>query len=370
MMVEHPGGALFVSGYGGTLTPKRAPHLWKSTDGGSTWAKVDVGTPEEGAYGNSCVDLAVAPDGTLYFVTMGFDRDEGAGKHVTIGVSHDVGESWSWTYLSRDQFDDRPWVEVAPDGTAHVIWNDGAGVSHAVSSDGGRTWIERSRIHPQGGSSHLAVGPNGEVAVSITPLSASGNQFDEGVELIAVSTDGGQSWEKHRAPGNRKWGSKLDDPEAVPRWVEPIAWDSGGALHALWSEGQDLWLGRSSDRGQTWSSWPIAHDDELVFFPYLVARGPGELAATWFSGRIGEFEAHAALVLVPKGDREEEPRLLASEPFLPDSWVLREGSRVRDTAGEYLPVTFLADGDLAVASTIQDAEAERFGFSWWRIEIR
>ena len=49
MMVELPGGALFLSGYGGTLTPKRAPNLWKSTDGGAMWARVEVGTPEEGA---------------------------------------------------------------------------------------------------------------------------------------------------------------------------------------------------------------------------------------------------------------------------------------------------------------------------------
>ena len=188
--------------------------------------------------------------------------------------------------------------------------------------------------------------------------------------LIAVSTDGGDSWEKHPKPGNRVWSDGFDDPAAVPRWVEPIAWDSEAVLYSLWSEGHDLWLGRSSDRGQTWSSWPVEHDDELVFYPFLVAGPSGQLAATWFSGRLGEFEAHAALFLPAAGDPEEKPRLLGSAPFLPDSWVLAEDSRIRDTAGEYLPVAFLADGDLAVVTTIQDVEAERFGFSWRRIGIR
>ena len=110
-------------------------------------------------------------------------------------------------------------------------------------------------------------------------------------------------------------------------------------------------------------------DEGIAFFPYLVAGAAGELAATWFSGRLGEFEAHAALLLVPSND-DDDLGVLSSEHFLPDSWMEVEGTRIRDTAGEYLPVAFLSDGDLAVATTIQNDETYRFGFSWWRIDIR
>jgi len=34
---------------------------------------------------------------------------------------------------------------IAPDGTAHVIWNDNNGVYHTVSEDGGLTWNASSR---------------------------------------------------------------------------------------------------------------------------------------------------------------------------------------------------------------------------------
>jgi hypothetical protein len=169
MAVEHPNGTLFVSGMG-----ESTPTLWQSRNRGTTWTLVDVGTEAQGAIGNSDVDLAVARDGTLYFATMVYDRKANEGMSISIGVSKDAGASWAWTPLSKTRFDDRPWVEVAPDGTAHVIWNDGSGVSHAVSQDGGVTWTERAKIHPQGGSSHLAVGPNGEIAVRVTPMSASG----------------------------------------------------------------------------------------------------------------------------------------------------------------------------------------------------
>src|SRR6185503_13519612 len=68
MIIEHPDGTLFVSGYG-----ESTPMLWKSSDRGASWTQVNVGTESDGAVGNSDVDLAVARDGTLYFVTMFFD---------------------------------------------------------------------------------------------------------------------------------------------------------------------------------------------------------------------------------------------------------------------------------------------------------
>lgn len=155
-IVEHPSGALFVSGYG-----SGRPTLWKSLDRGARWARVSVGTEAQGAVGNSDVDLAVAGDGTLYYAAMGYNRRAGEGTSVVVGVSGDAGATWSWKVVSKNHFDDRPWVEVAPDGTAHVIWNDGAGVNHSVSRDRGASWAKVGRVHDWGCSSHLAVGPNG-----------------------------------------------------------------------------------------------------------------------------------------------------------------------------------------------------------------
>lgn len=148
MVVEHPSGALFVAGY-------RAgrPTLWKSLDRGRSWARVHVGAEADGAVGNSDVDLAAARDGTLYFVSMGYNRRAGEGTSIAVGVSRDAGTTWRWNVVSRNRFDDRPWVEVAPDGTAHLIWNDGAGVNHAVSRDRGATWDRLPRVHDMGARS-------------------------------------------------------------------------------------------------------------------------------------------------------------------------------------------------------------------------
>ena len=371
MIVEHPDGTLFVSGYGAAfMSGKRTDEatLWKSRDGGTTWARVNVGTEADGAVGNSDVDLAVASDGTLYFATLVFDPMVNEGKQISIGVSNDVGATWKWTLLSKTRFDDRPWVKVAPDGTAHVIWNDGHGVCHAVSQDGGFTWTERARVHPLGGSSHLAVGPKGEVAVRVVPISAAGSKYDEGVDLIAVSIDGGITWREEAAPGYREWSPGGYFP--VPRWVEPLARDARGALYSLWTNLKGVWLARSIDQGATWTTWRLAESPEVPYYPYLVAGGAGELAATWFSGWTKTWQAHAARIDVGEGGAP--PRVVESPPFKPDSWqqnrIWPEDPQTPDPAGEYLAVSFLQNGGLVVVSPIQNKRENRFGFSLWKVE--
>src|SRR2546430_12831255 len=61
MLVEHPDGSLFVAGYG-----EPRPTVWKSHDRGVTRARVDAGREGHGAHGNSDVDIAVSPGGTVY----------------------------------------------------------------------------------------------------------------------------------------------------------------------------------------------------------------------------------------------------------------------------------------------------------------
>ncbi len=370
MVVQHPGGALFVTGYWDPM-----PRLWKSSDLGATWNAVTVGTAKDGAAGNSDVDLAVAPDGTLYFVTMVFDRARLEGASVHVAVSHDTGSTWAWTELSRTRFDDRPWVEAAPDGTAHVIWNDGAGVSHAMSTDAGRTWTEQGRPSMLGGSSHLAVGPKGELAVRLVPLSASGNRFTAGVDSLVVSADRGATWTRYPAPGRREWHPMVDTTTKPaqwsvaeqPHWVEPLAWDDTGALYSFWADGRSLWLARSVDRGAQWTSWKVADAEATPYYPYLIARGHGDLAASWFSGKGDSLRAHVARFRVPADSGA--PAVVIAPAFTIESLALAffPNQKVEpDPAGEYLALAFLKDGSLGLVAPLQHMAAKRLGFTWRR----
>lgn len=383
MVVELRDGTLFVSGYDNDS--KKSPALWRSRDRGATWESVNVGSQADGAIGDSDVDLAVAPDDTLYFVALTYDVKKEQGVRIAVGASKDAGAKWSWKVLSENLYDDRPWVGVAPDRTAHVIWSDGSGVRYAVSQDGGASWNLRSQIHEQGGSSHLAIGPHGEIAVRITPSSAGGDKFTPGVDLIALSRDGGKTWQKHPAPGERDWSP--DENKGTPRWVEPLAWDEDGALYSLWGSQEGLWLARSSDQGETWTNWHIVERNEVSYYPYLTARGHGELAATWFSGKDDTLQAHVATIHVGHG--KALPQVIESQPFQPEIWNRRPLVH-RATGGEYIPTIFLRSEGLGVvtpiqsvvgieeivarqkagATAIQTNPEKRFGFKWWKFAER
>ncbi len=405
MVVQHPGGDLFVSGAGEPFVSDseyyarpsywdsfRRDRLWKSHDNGATWSRVDLGPSAEGVIGNSDMDLAVAPDGTLYYVSMTWVETIGEGQQIAIGVSRDIGETWRWNVLSKHRYDDRPWVDVARDGTVHVVWNDGEGVQHVVSRDAGATWSQPALVYRHAGSSHLAVGPNGEVAVRLIPWAASHNFRNPAVDAIAVSTDAGVHWKLSPAPGQRNWGtwrvgavhSRLDDGAemftgdratrrssgtGIPRWVEPLAWDGEGRLYALWAEPTGMWLAQSADRGTTWDKWQIVQSSARCYYPYVVAHGDGELAASWHCGEGDALRWQAAQITMGHGGAP--PRVMVSSPleldaFEPDG--LRHDGVRRATAGEYLPPVFLRDGSFGVVTPMQGTV--RNGFTWWRFESR
>ncbi len=372
MVLRHPGGALFVTGYWDTIPP-----IFKSTDNGATWARLDVGAARDGAFGNSDCDLAVGPDGTLYLITLVYDRRAMRGVSVHVGVSRDLGITWKWTQHSKADLDDRPWIDAAPDGTVHAIWNDGAGVRIVTSSDTGRTWKDQGRVHSQGGSSFLAVGPHGEVAVRIIPPSAANLAYHAGVDLVGVSTDRGATWTRHQGPGGIAFKPMWDTtvtprkfaPGPQPHWVEPLAWDSAGALYSVWAKDRDVWIGRSSDRGATWRSWKIATPDSLPYYPYLIARRNGEIAASWLTGQGAGLRANLASIRVSADT--SAPVVTMAPAFQFESYMLPgfgpEG--VREPAGEYLPMVFLPDESLGVVTPLQNAGAKRMGFTWRRYTV-
>ena len=375
-LLHHRSGALFVAGYGrdddGEI--QATPRLWRSDDGGTSWHRVDVGSVAQGAVGNSDTSLAEGPDGTIYYASLSFDRagkqgNSWSGGGVSIGVSHDVGRTWRWTALSRNQHDDRPWISVDGMGTAHVVWNDGEHIYHSTSADRGFSWTAPTSIHAGGGSSHMTVGLQGQIAVRITPIGAAGSVYHDHTDVVAVSTDAGRSWREHAVPGVRQW---LGEEASVPRWVEPLAWDASGRLYLLWTQADGVHLACSTDQAATWQSWVVERpkDDDIPYYPNLIARGDGELAATWYFGAGTGVKWKAALIRVAKGHIASA---IVSDPVSADAWVPSTQEtfpRIRTSAGEYTGLAWGPNGSISAATPIQDADGHRFGFAYYRFEER
>ena len=371
MLAQHPSGDLFVAGY---RNASDEPQLWRSDDGGKTWKSVNVGNRENGADGNSDVDLIIDREGVIYFVTMRYtripptlenlDSIQLQGEHIAIGVSEDRGGTWRWEYLSKNAYDDRPWVEVASDGSVHVIWNDGNGIHYVQSQDRGKTWIEQPQIYIQGGSSHFAAGPDGYLAVRVSPLSASGFTYHAGIDLIRLSNDLGSTWSTIPLPeGNRIWSSDLS--QGILRWVEPLAWDRDNTLYHIWSEGKILKLGITEDLGKTWTIYEIETSEDTIYYPFLSIQHD-VISCSWVSGFEADLRHHAAVIHITGS----EVNLSKLEPLLLDEIKGRfNSSELPATGGEYFPVQALPDGTFGMVTTIQDYKSDRLGFTWWRLGL-
>lgn len=367
MLAEHPNGDLYVTGYKNTT---ESPQLWKSTDSGKTWTSVDVGARDQGADGNSDVDLVIDKAGNIYFLTMryttvptdttGFGWSSMKGEHIAIGISRNEGSTWEWTYLSQNDYDDRPWIEIASDGSIHVIWNDGKGVHYVSSDDQGKIWNQRRAIYSKGGSSHLATGPDGKIAARVSPASASGFVFDEGVDLIMLSVDYGTTWNEVALPGERDWSSQFD--QGTPRWVEPIGWDEKGNLYYLWSEGKQLNLSVSENNGNDWKTFPIMSSQKLIYYPYLNVAN-GEMSCTWISGKGKDLTHHAGVVTIQDG----QAYLTELETQTLTDIKLRRGGEDLGVGGEYFPIKPLSTGGYGMITTIQNYSDNRLGFTWWKL---
>ncbi|WP_172675922.1 sialidase family protein [Croceitalea dokdonensis] len=369
MFVEHPSGSLFVSGYSNKTA---TPHLWRSDDKGKTWNILDVGTQSEGADGNSDVDLAVDSQGTLYFITMryttfpenmdDFDFMKAKGKHIAVGVSKDEGSSWKWKYISKEDYDDRPWIVVDSDHGAHIIWNNNKGVHYVKSKDQGETWSEKMTISPKGGSSHFAAGENGLLAVRVSALSASATIYSSGTDFVSISKDNGDTWNSVKLPGKRSW--KGERSNGVDRWVDPLAWDDNDILYHMWSENQTLYLGVSEDYGQNWNIIEVLKNEDQLYFPFLSIKN-GTLAFSCLSGYDNDIRHHAGVINLVGN----EYNVSAIEPLKLENLKGRFGSDTLSHGGEYFPIQVLKDGDLGMVTTIQDYGKNQLGFTWWRLKI-
>ena len=138
--------------------------------------------------------------------------------------------------------------------------------------------------------------------------------------------------------------------------------DADGALYSLWTEPKGVRLARSSDLGKTWQEWLVVETKEMTaFFPYLIGRRTGELAATWFTAQMPGFTALRAHVARLQASNGSDPPAVRTASFAIDATT----GTAPTPAGEYVPALFLRDGRLTVVTPVQNRTAKRLGFSFW-----
>lgn len=269
-----PDGTLYVNAPAGLLSslPGSASFLWRSDDGGGTWALAPPGL--RAAFpGGGDSDVAVDPgNGTVYFSDLW-------GVSSTASVSEDMGETWFASPLSGLPIHDRQWLATPGGGVVYLTYNQiPLGVMVSRSVDGGRTFLGHS------------------LAASV--LDRAGCVCPPGTLVVDAGT---------AAPG--------------------LA-DRVGVVYATSTGG--IGFARSVDGGLTFTQVPVAADREGIAtaaaFPVVVRAGAERLVAVWQESVEGERTRVQFSDSADWGGSWSEPRALVDEgtPLFP--WVDADGT--------------------------------------------
>lgn len=303
----------------------------RSTDSGTKWSSA-IPMPGTSHTGNGTWDpaLAVARDGLVY---VSFMIDTGDGYVPVVDVSHDHGATFTVaatiTAPTANNFGDRDFLAVAPDGTLYLTWDYGPsrssvglacakngscwfskGELNAViqkSTDGGKTWSAMSHVSPGfpdsgADSAPLLVQPDGTIDVLYLGHQVTNKPTDDigaAHEYFTSSSDGGKTWSSPVEVGGS--GGSID---AAQWWVNGyLSTDSAGNLYATWDTqgtnaqgaAQDTgWLAYSTDHGATWSA-PIQAPTETANAPHIITStgaGAGFADVAWLTSTDQGYAAY------------------------------------------------------------------------------
>jgi len=266
----------------------------RSTDGGTTWVAAGAGI------GASCCDNVAAWDsfGNLFLVNI-----NSSVNAIVLYLSIDGGATFSLLQTIDTGNIDQPSVKAGA-GSVWVTWNDGTIKARGAAVTGlgmvGAFTAEQAAPNADtvvGQFGDIAIGPNGEVAVTY--------QSNTNI-YVNVDTDGlGPGGFGPQVLVTSTNVAKFDFiPAQSTRSVDAeanLAWDrSGGPFHGRLylvytdetpdeSNDTDIFVRFSDDNGVTWSSAVRVNDDVTTrsqFLPNIsLDQTTGNVAVTWHDAR-------------------------------------------------------------------------------------
>ncbi len=153
--------------------------------------------------------------------------------------------------------------------------------------------------------SYPAVAPNGKVYVSFENF----NTFGLNQILVVSSSDGGSTWS---APSQVGFVQDLNFPQnsdgratltrcawrAKPRWTAVDPSDAtGNTVYVVWADNlhgtaaatnTDVFLGKSTDGGKTWTTIPVDTSVNDQFYPWVAVAGNGTVSVGYMDRSLAD----------------------------------------------------------------------------------
>lgn len=326
-----------------------------SFDGGKTWTKQTMKS-SLGVYGDPC--LVADKKGRTYFFHL--SNPDGLGwasdkllDRIVSQYSTDGGKTWSSGVgigLNGSKDQDKEWAAVNPkNGHVYVTWTqfdkynskndqDSTVILFSKSTKKGKKWKDPIRINQFAGDcldedqtvegAVPTVGPNGEIYVSWSLNNEI--YFDR-------SFDGGRTWlDKDIVATTNTQGWAFDIPgiqrcNGMPiTKVDVSNSEHNGTIYINWSDQRngdtDIWLIKSTDKGNTWSAPKKVNDDNgnaHQFFTWMdVDPATGNIYIVFYDRRnYNDNNTNVYLATSTDGGETFVNERISESPFVPNDKV-------------------------------------------------
>ena len=287
--------------------------IWTSTDGGHTYKWIsDPFAAQSGTAGlaGEDTDLAVASakNSAGYYNVYATSLWIGASG---LALSSDGGKTWSFNSLGGKPTQDRPWLAADGACTFYLAYHQlptftpvldkynactqseaptqtGAALDPVnetlltasdfpgLSSSFNKIWVDSS---PKSKFQHNVYVPmsmcqveQGEDIV----VNANSSNCPKGTQyVLAVSTDGGQTFSYHKVA--------LDKTGQTLVWAATIGTDAAGNVYYAWSDSKNAYLNISHDGGVTWTkSKRLNPPHSAAVYPTVAGGKAGRVDIAWY----------------------------------------------------------------------------------------
>ena len=365
-------------------------NLYVSKDGGNSWKEKRLRS-SFGVWG----DPVIIPDtaGNFYFFHLSNPPDGNWIDRIVCQKTEDNGKSWtngSFMGLNGTKAQDKHWAIVDPrTNYIYVTWTqfdkygsksskDKSSILFSMSKDEGKTWTKAKKINEVDGDcvdsdnttegAVPTIGPNGELYVAWA--GPKGLVFDR-------SLDGGKTWLDKDIPIDpmpNGWDYKIPGIYRCNGLPVTICDVSGGPNHGTiyvnWTDQRngaddtDVWLAKSTDKGETWSK-PIRVNndgpDNQQFLTWLaVDQSNGYLYFVFYDRRdLKGTLTNVYMARSTDGGKTFVNFQINDKPFYPNQGIFfGDYNNIVAQNGVVRPIWTRLDGDnLSIKTAIIDLAA-------------
>ncbi|PHS65863.1 MAG: glycosyl hydrolase [Flavobacterium sp.] len=328
-------------------------NYYYSSDSGQTWNIGTLTSSAYGVWGDPVID--VDPDGNFYFFHLSNPSSGNWIDRIVCQKSIDNGQSWNdgtYTGLNGNKAQDKQWTVVDKNtGTIYMTWtqfdtygssssNCKTKIMFSKSEDAGDTWSQAISINEIDGN---CIDEDDTVEGAVPALGANGEIYvawagPEGI-VFNKSLDDGLTWLTEDIPVNSMptgWDYSIpgiDRANGLPITKCDLSGGSNhGTIYINWSDQRngasdtDVWLAKSTDGGDTWSSEIRVNDDapgKQQFFTWMdIDQTNGNLHFVFYDRRnYNDNNTDVYMAYSLDGGNSFVNYQVSESPFLPNTGV-------------------------------------------------